>query len=203
MHVTCQFSDPNIGIGLGLTSSLLLRPNTTVVATVRSKATPTDDLKSLPMADCSKLIIQLLSSTSDTSAASLIDSLPTESITHIDTVIANAGSGTSFEPAVTTFLTSLRDDFEVNTLGPIKLFQAVYPLLKESLAPKFILISSILGSIGSIGESPSLSYGVSKAAANYLARKVHIEHAEISALAIHPGYVSILMKRERKLMHMK
>jgi norsolorinic acid ketoreductase len=187
MHITCRPPDLLPGIGFGLVSSLLLRPDTTVVATVRSEATPTDDLKSLPAANGSQVVVLTLSSTSDTSAASLIASLPAHGISHIDTIIANAGSGTSFQPALTATLSSLRDDFEVNTMGPVKLFQASYPLLKESQKAKFVLISSVLGSIGYMDAAPNLSYGVSKVAANFLIKKVHVEHEEIAALAVHPG----------------
>lgn len=181
---------PFAGIGLGLVSSILLRPNTTIVATVRSDTTPTDGLKALSAGEGSKLLILPLANDSDTAAASLIAGLPAQGITRIDAVVANAGSGTSFESALTTSLSSLRDDFEVNTLGPIKLFQAAHPLLKESTSPKFVLISSALGSIGLMDEPPSLSYGASKVAANYFVRKVHLEDKEIATLAVHPGLVS-------------
>jgi norsolorinic acid ketoreductase len=170
-----------------MVSSLLLRPNTIVVGTVRSDTTPTDELKSLPAAEGSQLVVLTLSSTSDTSADTLMASLPAHGITHIDTIIANAGSGTSFHPILSTTLSSIRDDFEVNTLGPIKLFQASYPLLKESPKPKFVLISSSLGSIGAIEPVPNLSYGVSKAAANFFVKKIQIDHEEIAAVAVHPG----------------
>ena len=51
-----------------------------------------------------------------------------------------------------------------------------------------MLISSSLGSIGEMeGEAPSLAYGVSKAGANYFVRKVHFEHKDVSAVAVHPG----------------
>ena len=38
---------------------------------------------------------------------------------------------------------------------------------------------------------PTLSYGISKAGANYLVRKAHFESEQegLVALAIHPGYV--------------
>jgi norsolorinic acid ketoreductase len=157
------------------------------VATVRSDATPTDGLRALLAGKGSKLLILPLANDSDTSAATLIAGLPAHGITHIDTVVANAGSGTSFQSALTTSLSSLRDDFEVNTLGPIKLFQAAYPLLEESAGPKFVLMSSALGSITLMEGAPALSYGASKAAANYFVRKVHFEHKEIATLAIHPG----------------
>jgi norsolorinic acid ketoreductase len=186
-HITCLASDLLPGIGLGLVASLLLRPNTVVVATVRSDTTPTDELRGHSLAEGSQLVVLTLSSVSDKSAASLVANLPAFGITHIDTVIANAGSGVSFQPTLATSLLSLRNDFEVNTLGPVKLFQATYPLLKESPKPKFVLISSALGSIGYMDESPNLSYGVSKVAANFLIKKVHLEHNDIASLAVHPG----------------
>lgn len=85
---------------------------------------------------------------------------------------------------------AMRDDFEVNTLGPIKLFQAMHPLLAASQAPKFVLISSSLGAISEMeGAIPTLSYGVSKAGANYAVRKIHFEHEyeNIVSFALHPG----------------
>jgi norsolorinic acid ketoreductase len=50
-------------------------------------------------------------------------------------------------------------------------------------------VSSVLGSIGALGgeAGPALAYGVSKAAANFFVRKVHFEHEDVVALAIHPG----------------
>jgi norsolorinic acid ketoreductase len=118
----------------------------------------------------------------------MVTALSQEGITHIDTIIANAGAGETFQSTISTPLSELRQSFEVNTLGPIKLFQAACPLLKRSANPKFIFISSSLGSIGAMeGNVPSLAYGVSKAAANYFVRKVHFEHEEVTAVAVHPG----------------
>jgi norsolorinic acid ketoreductase len=109
----------------------------------------------------------------------------------LDCIIANAGSSSGYAPTLTTSLAALRSDFETNTLGPIKLFQACYDLLRLSKtgSPKFVLVSSVLGSIGALGgeAGPTLAYGVSKAAANFFVRKVHFEHEDVVALAIHPG----------------
>jgi NAD(P)-dependent dehydrogenase (short-subunit alcohol dehydrogenase family) len=60
------------------------------------------------------------------------------------------------------------------------LFKACFGLLKASTSsPKFVVISSVGGSIEQgtaipMGNSP---YGISKAAVNFLARKLHNEHA--------------------------
>ena len=118
----------------------------------------------------------------------MIQDISKRGITKIDTIIANAGLGETFQSATTTPMDELRSSFEINTLGPIKLFQAAFPLLSKSTDPKFVFISSSLGSIGDMeGNVPSLAYGVSKAAANYFVRKVHFEHEEITAVAVHPG----------------
>jgi NAD(P)-dependent dehydrogenase (short-subunit alcohol dehydrogenase family) len=72
---------------------------------------------------------------------------------------------------------------QVNVIGPLVLFQASYPLLKASTpAPKFVVISSRAGSITLGPTIPGiiLSYGVSKAAVNYLVRKLHFENDGLS-----------------------
>jgi NAD(P)-dependent dehydrogenase (short-subunit alcohol dehydrogenase family) len=76
-------------------------------------------------------------------------------------------------------LASMREHFEVNTLGPLVLFQAMYPLLRASTAsPKFIPVSSGVGSIEFGTQLPlqKIAYGTSKAALNYLTRKLRIEN---------------------------
>jgi NAD(P)-dependent dehydrogenase (short-subunit alcohol dehydrogenase family) len=123
----------------------------------------------------------------------------------LDVVIANAGqltfflhsharqtlltffqSGMSKNPALglSVPLASMQEHFEVNTLGPLALFQATYPLLKESTAtPKFIPISSVVGSlaIGAVLPTHNLAYGASKAALNFVARKLRVENDGLSA----------------------
>ncbi|KAH6723066.1 hypothetical protein BKA61DRAFT_638119 [Leptodontidium sp. MPI-SDFR-AT-0119] len=192
----------NRGIGHALTSLLLLRPNTTVIATIRTPSTPTSSLTSLPTGKNSKLLILPLDFTNTSTSAETFTAFQhtmenVYSIKHINTIIANAGTGTSFHVSNTTPLSSLMENFEINTLGPIMLYQTLYPLLTakakgEGVAGegKFILISSSLGSIAAMeGAVPSLAYGISKAAANYFVRKVHFEERGVVAVAVHPGWV--------------
>ena len=107
---------------------------------------------------------------------------------HIDVVIANAGAAKGFRSVLSTPIEDIRDDFETNTLGTIKLFQATHRLLSNGREPQFVFISSIVGSIRK-QFSHTTSYGISKAAANYAIRQIHIEQSRIIAYAIHPGYV--------------
>jgi len=154
-------------------------PRSPPIANVRSSSTSTTALKQLRCDPGSKLIIIILSSTSGTGPALASSTLLSHLVSHLDTVIANSGAGAAFD---------LRDRFEANALGPIERFQAAYPLLRKSKALKFVLISSSLGSIGAMeGNIPSLAHGVSKAGANYMVGKLHYEHEDIKALAVHPG----------------
>jgi NAD(P)-dependent dehydrogenase (short-subunit alcohol dehydrogenase family) len=71
----------------------------------------------------------------------------------------------------------------VNVVGTLILFQATYPLLAASPHPKFIPVSSGAGSLDLTARVPLqvTAYGASKAAENYLARKIHFEHPELGA----------------------
>ena len=64
---------------------------------------------------------------------------------------------------------------QVNTNGALVLFQAAYPLLKESKTPKFVAVSSVIGSITMAAQLPVnvYPYGASKAAINWIMRKLH------------------------------
>jgi NAD(P)-dependent dehydrogenase (short-subunit alcohol dehydrogenase family) len=77
---------------------------------------------------------------------------------------------------------------KVNVNGPLVLFQTVYPLLKASTpSPKFMAISSIAGSITIAPGFPykSIAYGASKAALNFVVRKLHSENDELSECFTH------------------
>lgn len=79
----------------------------------------------------------------------------------------------------------------MNTIGPLVLFQATIGLLKKSGKPKFVVVSSIMGSIELAPSMPPITvYGSSKAAVNYIVRRIHAENPELIAFPLHPGYVN-------------
>lgn len=90
----------------------------------------------------------------------------------------------------------LMSHLEVNTLGLLRLFRATAQLLLSSKQPRFVYISSGLASLAGVECSSSLTaaYGVSKAAGNYLVKKIDAEYANVVALAIDPGYVLHLIR---------
>ena len=109
-------------------------------------------------------------------------------------MIANAGYYTPpANPKVARITAKdLLEHVDVNTAGPIRLFQATLPLLQKAEKPIFAYMSSMAGSIGATGEVPFSAgvYGASKAASNFLVRRAHAEHPELIIFAMHPGYVN-------------
>ncbi|UNI24517.1 hypothetical protein JDV02_010255 [Purpureocillium takamizusanense] len=205
-NMTYLITGANRGIGRQLTTNLLLRPRTTVVATVRNPADETSQsLLSLPRADSSALIVLPLNDAdpsidSTSLAARLAVASEKEqmslSVKHIDVVVANAGAAAEFQCVLDTSPEAARSCFEVNAIGPLKLFQACWPLLARSAregGSKFVLISSSAGSIAGIGMElpPIVAYGMSKSAANWLAKKISVEFQDqgLNVGVIQPGWV--------------
>lgn len=180
-----------VGIGKGFVTYYLARPNTTVIATVRDASSEkAKELDTIKKGDGSRLIIVSLSADSAASAAAAASEIQTKHhIGHIDIVVANAGICNSWGPVLEVDESEMVTHFEVNTMGPLRLFKATAPLLQKARTPKFIYISTLLASIGEIGQIPTLTgaYGMSKAAGNYLVRKIHAENGHLIALSFDPG----------------
>jgi norsolorinic acid ketoreductase len=144
----------------------------------------------------SDLIISYLSTDEIKTPAALFGSLIKEyNIKHIDTLIVNAASS-SFNSTLEESMKSIKESFEINTFLPISVFQTFHPLLAKSEKPKFIYISSAIGSIQDLthnGTFPVLAYGAAKAAADFFVRKIHFEFPDFVSLIIHPGYVSTIL----------
>lgn len=180
------------GIGFGFVEKYLARPNTTVVATVRNPdGAEAQSIHDIPKAHGSKVIIAKLESSSDTDALEAIKSLKAEGITHLDVVIANAGTFKveAFVPVSEMKISDLLQHVDINAGGPVRLYQATLPLLKAAKQPKFAVISTVAASIGLAEELPFPvpSYGASKGAVNLLLRRIHVENTDLIAIAFHPG----------------
>lgn len=113
-------------------------------------------------------------------------------ITQLDIVIANAGIARYMHKAAVVPISEVIEHHRTNTIGSLVLFQAFEPLLRASTAsPRFVVLSSSLGSIGDMEKIPEVStaYGSSKAALNYIVRKIHLEYPYLTAFPLHPGCV--------------
>lgn len=182
------------GIGRGFVRRYLLRPCTTVIAAVRDPTDPASSaLHMLPTAPETQLLLVKIDSLSGTDALNAAEILRVEhGITSLDIVVSNSGIAKHIGVALDTPGKELRDHFDVNTVSHLVLFQAMWPLLRAATTePKFIVISSSVGSIGAMENEPvpMLAYGCSKAATNFLVRKLHFEHENLNCFSIHPGWV--------------
>jgi NAD(P)-dependent dehydrogenase (short-subunit alcohol dehydrogenase family) len=186
----------NRGLGLALIKTLLARPCTTVIATVRneqSSAALEAEAANIPKGNKSSLQITQIDFSADVVPEKVREAF---TVDHVDVLICNAGAA---PPLTTTDLVSaadLRVAFEVNTIAPLMVFQALWPLLQKSAsAPKVIMITSTLGSIEAMEPLPAGAYGPSKAALNWIAKSLHKENeaSGIVAFALHPGWVKTSM----------
>ncbi|KIM82342.1 hypothetical protein PILCRDRAFT_820730 [Piloderma croceum F 1598] len=183
-------SGANRGIGLGLVTTLARRDNVIVFAGARNP-TAAADLHALVQQYPGKVHIVKLTSCDKAENKAVVATI-TDIAGRLDVVIANAGISNFYGPSLETPIEQMRDHFEVNVVGTLVLFQAAYPLLSASTpSPKFIPITSGAGSITDCAVIPLsvLAYGSSKAALNYLARKLHFESANLICFPINPGGV--------------
>jgi norsolorinic acid ketoreductase len=198
-------SGANRGIGHGLATLLAARPNTIIFAGARDPAA--QSLKDLSAKYPNVHPIKLTSGdqANNEAVASKIQSTAGQ----LDVVIANAGKLTTaflnytnskcipgianhYGPVATTPASQFRDHWEVNTLGPVVLFQAVHTLLlaSPSGAPIFAVISTGLASMTKYIHLSAGAYGSSKAAINFLVKVLDTEHPSLISLAINPGWVA-------------
>lgn len=151
-------------------------------------------LSSVPVGSGSKIILVKIDSTSATDASEAVQELKSKhNISKVDVLISNAGlmDPTDIGPTLNASIDSVRKHFEINTLGPLVLIQAFFPLLEASSDPKFLVVTSAIGSIKLLEDYPVpfFTYGISKSAANYLVRKLHFENPKLTSMAFNPGWV--------------
>jgi len=187
-------SGANRGIGWGLVNALAQREGTIIFAGTRNPESSAE-LNKLSQTNKNVYVVKL-SSTSEEEARDAVQRISTI-VNKIDIVIANAGISNSYRKAVTESIAQVREHFEVNTLGPLILFQASYKLLKNSATPKFIVISTGMASIGDMDNLPfpNTAYASSKVAVNFITRKINQENQDINLIAfpISPGWVQTEM----------
>jgi norsolorinic acid ketoreductase len=150
-------------------------------------------LNDLPHGTGSKIILVQLDSASETDALDAVKIIqsPPHNVTQLDVVIANAGISNYFGKARVTPVSEMLSHFKINTVAPLLLFQATAPLLDASKNPRFVVMSSGAGSISGQDKLKveNTAYGCSKAGANFVTRKIHMENPGIVAFPINPGWL--------------
>jgi NAD(P)-dependent dehydrogenase (short-subunit alcohol dehydrogenase family) len=178
-------SGANRGIGLQLIQVFSTRPNVLIFAGTRQFPLPDDHPLSQLSAQFPNKVYPLELNSADEAdnhrAAQYIGSK-----THkLDVIIANAGVSSDITPIATVSPNIMLRDFEINSLGPLILFQTMRELVSHSPdGGKFIVVSSVLGQIEESLSWASNAYGTSKAAVNFITKKIHIETPNICAFPI-------------------
>jgi norsolorinic acid ketoreductase len=191
-ELTYLITGSNRGIGKAILETLIITPHTTVIAAVRDVEKSTEDLNSVQIGEGSKLIIVKIDSLSENDPSYAVAELKSKyKIAKVDVLISNAGILKVMASTLETSAQDVRDHMEVNTIAPLNLIKAFKPLLETSPTPKFFVITAHLGSIADMENLPfpTFAYGASKAAANYLVRKIHFENPWLTSMAFNPGLV--------------
>ncbi|KAI5892859.1 NAD(P)-binding protein [Schizophyllum commune H4-8] len=179
----------NRGIGLGLAKQIAARPDTILFAGARDPEGATD-LQALAAAHPGRVhVLKVVSADKGNNAAAVEEVKRLAG--RLDVVIANAGISDCFKPALEVPPEEMIRHVEVNTNGPLVLFQATHELLRKSAKPKFIVVSSGVGSItvGATLPVNTYAYGASKAAVNWVTRKLHHDFPDFIIFPINPGGV--------------
>ena len=111
----------------------------------------------------------------------------------VDGLVNNAALGGS-APIEVYPIDRVRDMFETNVLGALRMVQAVVPAMREQGAGVIVNISSVQGVV----TSPlSGAYSASKHALEALSESMHFElsHFGIRTVAIEPGFIAPGMKQ--------
>lgn len=140
----------------------------------------------------------LIDVTGDTSVQQAAAMLAAET-PHLNLLINNAGISLDLvSPPSIESLESVRQTYEVNVFGPIRVTQSFLPLLKAAPQARIIMVSSIIGSITLsqdkstvYGQVNYMGYSSSKSALNavIVAFAKELEALEIKVYAIEPGHI--------------
>lgn len=179
---TSLITGANRGIGLELARQLKARGHD-VIATCRTSNADLDALGVRVIAD--------VDVGDDGSVAALASALGD---TTLDVLINNAGI-LQMETLDALDFDSIRRQFEVNSLGPLRVTAALLPNLDAG--SKIALVTSRMGSIADNGSGGAYGYRMSKAALNMAGSSLARDLAkrEIAVAILHPGMVATDMTK--------
>jgi NAD(P)-dependent dehydrogenase (short-subunit alcohol dehydrogenase family) len=108
---------------------------------------------------------------------------------HIDILICNAGILLARENINDLNWDGMRQQFEVNTLGPMRISRALLPNMKDG--GKIAILSSRVGSIADNSSGGRYGYRISKVAVNMagVCMAHDLSDRGIAVVLLHPGYV--------------
>ncbi|MGH8085262.1 MAG: SDR family oxidoreductase [Lysobacter sp.] len=177
---TVLITGANRGIGLALTRHFTGRGDTVIAACRRS---------SDALAATGAQVESGIDVTDDRALAALVERLGD---TRIDRLVLNAGilEREALGEIDAAGFDSMRRQFEVNALGPLRVAQALMGKLADGA--KVGIITSRMGSVADNGSGGRYGYRASKAAVNAIGKSLAVDLAPrgISVFLLHPGYVA-------------
>ena len=176
----------NRGIGLALCRHLVARGDEVIGVCRRSS----DALDALG--------IQVEAGVDVTDDASLADLAARLSGVRIDVLVNNAGV-LNHERLDSLDFEAMRRQFEVNSLGPLRVTSALLGLMQAG--SKVGIVTSRMGSIEDNDSGGAYGYRMSKAAVNAAGKSLALDLAprEIFVALLHPGWVRTDMTRQNGL----
>jgi NAD(P)-dependent dehydrogenase (short-subunit alcohol dehydrogenase family) len=117
--------------------------------------------------------------------------------TGLDVLVNNAGIAGPRKAPAETVPADFLGVFGVNLLGPVRMTHTFLPLLRESAAPRLVLVSSGMGSFGITNDPDRLEstlhglvYPSSKAALNMVATMYAKSLPDVQVTVVDPGYTA-------------
>ena len=180
MPHTYLVTGANRGLGLELVRQLTAEGHR-VIATARQ---PNDagELKSLDVQ------LEKLDVADPESVRELVERLAGQPI---DVLINNAGYGVKDVALAQLDVESLDVFFQINSLGPLRVTQALLPNLREGGQKIVVQMTSKMGSIADNSSGGAYGYRASKAALNALHKSLALDLAGegFTCVILHPGWV--------------
>ena len=184
---TVIITGANRGIGLALSKTFLLSGQWKVLACCRSPDNA-PELQELANTSDNKIEIYKLDVKD---AASIMEFARQINGQRVDVLLNNAGiKGGDHQSAFDMDFDAWLDTFQVNTMAPLRMVQAVIENLRLSDQPKIITISSQMGALNWKGRG-SYAYSSSKAAVNKVMQILSsdLEEEGMIVSIFHPGWV--------------
>lgn len=188
MTKTVFITGSNRGIGLGLVHHYLAT-GSTVYAAARSPEA-CRDFWELERDYGTRFRPLSLDVTSEADARNAAASLASEPL---DLLINNAGvlpKNRTFEELP---FDDMRQAFEINVLGPMRVTQRLLANLQAAKRPVVATITSKMGSITDNTSGSYYAYRTSKTAVNMFIKSFALDHPKIATVLLHPGWVQTEM----------
>jgi NAD(P)-dependent dehydrogenase (short-subunit alcohol dehydrogenase family) len=189
MSLTVMITGANRGIGLGLTTKFL-REGHRVIAAARNPdgARELWELEARYGGACRIVELDVADDASVAAAAATLRDQP------IDIVINNAGVGSKPRaPFSEVQPAEVLKTLAVNALGPLRVTQLFLPHVRAGARKTVATVSSMMGSIAQNSSGGAYPYRMSKAAVNMFNRSFAVDHKDLVAVVLHPGWVQTEM----------